>query len=235
MSVVCGRLSTVPDGPGVQPASPKEIEEATNDVLPYDNGCAVAAFFDGDGGLDIDVRKSTLHWVVNFTDNWAPQLAQIKRFLESQGVSVGAIRSTGMGAYKIEVAAIESLVKFAKGALWTSCLFKKRRELQMLLDYFGGRVSGNQVIESLNGEVRDGIRVGKLRTAYVPLTYQEARGLFMVGYKKKVLSEEQKSEIRNRYVKEGSTIYQLAPAFGVCPSTIFLAVRGLKRGSAMTP
>jgi hypothetical protein len=216
----------------VDPNLSEEIPKGNLPLATYDNWCAIAGFFDGDGGLDIDVRKSTLHCVVNFTDNWAPQLLQIKQFLEAQGVRVGALRSTGMGAFNIEVAAIESLVKFAKGALETRCLFKKRKELQMMIEYFDGRVTGNQVIEFLN-EVRSGIRVGKLRVANLPYTYIEARSAFMTGYKRKMLTEEEKSEIRSRYVNEGSTIYQLAPVFGVCPSTIFLAVRGLKRGSGV--
>jgi hypothetical protein len=140
----------------------------------YDNWCAVAGYFDGDGGLGVDVRKHTLHWVVNFVDNWPPQLWQIKLFLEKQGVRVGTLRRAGVGGFKIEVAAIESLKRCAEAMLETRCLFKKRRELEMMLDYFNGRVTGNDVIAFLNEEVRNGIRVGKLRlSSDVPCTYPE--------------------------------------------------------------
>jgi len=214
-------------------------EDATS--ANYDNWCAVAAFFDGDGCVDVDVRKYTLHWVVSFTDNWSPQLLQIKLFLEAQGLDVGAIRPTGMGAVKFQVAAIESLIRFARGVLETRCLFKKRKELQIMLAYFDGKVMGDQVIEFLNQEVRDGVRVGKLRTAKLPFTYIDGRRVYKKGYKRigpstlAALTEKEKEEIRTRYVNQGFTMYQLAPLYEVSPSTIFKAVRGLKRGSGRPP
>ena len=114
-----------------------------NNPWYYDNWCAVAGFFDGDGGIDVEARANTIHWVLNFVDNWAPQLVQIKHFLEGQGVSVGAVRAAGTGGYKIEVAEIESLRKCARMMLSGTCLFKKREELQIMMDYFDGKVTGD--------------------------------------------------------------------------------------------
>jgi len=109
----------------------------------YDNWCAVAGYFDGDGGLDVGVRKYALHFVLNFVDNWPPQLWQIKLFLEREGARVGAVRSAGVGGFKVEVAVIESLMRCAEAMLETRCLFKKRGELEMMLNYFNGKVTGN--------------------------------------------------------------------------------------------
>jgi hypothetical protein len=148
----------------------------SNPPSGYDNWCAVAGYFDGDGGLDVDVRRHTLHFVLNFVDNWPPQLWQIKLFLEREGVRVGAVRRAGVGGFKVEVAAIESLMRCAEAMLETRCLFKKRGELEMMLGYFKGTATGNQVIEFLNDEVRNGIRVGKLR-APPDLPYNYAEGL----------------------------------------------------------
>jgi hypothetical protein len=78
---------------------------------------------------------------------------QIKQFLEAKGLDAGAIRPTGMGAVKFQVAAIDSLIRFARGVLETRCLFKKRKELQIMLAYFDGKVTGDQVIEFLNQEL----------------------------------------------------------------------------------
>ena len=118
--------------------------------VEYDNWCAVAGFFDGDGGLDVEVRKNTLHWVLNFTDNWPPQLAQVKNFLEANSVRVGRVRPTGVGGFKVEVAAVDSLVRCAQSMLGTTCVFKKRRELECMVNYFGGKLTGNDVIGLLN-------------------------------------------------------------------------------------
>ncbi|HEV2390383.1 MAG TPA: hypothetical protein VGS04_06625 [Nitrososphaerales archaeon] len=203
----------------------------------YDNWCAVAAFFDGDGCVDVEVRKYTLHWVVSFTDNWPPQVLQIKQFLEAQGLDVGAIRPAGVGAVKFQVAAIESLIRFARGVLETTCLFKKRDELRVMLAYFNSEVTGDQVIEFLNREVTDGARTGKLRMTKLPFTYIVGRRVYKKGYKRigpstlAALTEKEKEEIRSRYVNQGLTMYQLAPLYEVSPSTIFKTVRGLKRGS----
>lgn len=206
-------------------------------LVPYDTWCAVAGFFDGDGGLDVEVRKNTLHWVLNFTDNWPPQLAQIKSFLQGQGVQVGNLRPTGTGGFKILVAAVNCLIQCAQSMLQTSCVFKKRRELETMLRYFGGELTGNEVIDFLNEEVRAGIRVGKLRSSVLPYTYPEGLRVYKRGYKRigpstlEALTPRQKCEIRTAYESEGLTIYELAPKYGVSPSTIFRAVRGLRRGT----
>jgi hypothetical protein len=107
--------------------------ETSEHPSSYDNWCAVAGDF-GDGGLDVEAQTHTLHWVLNFTDNWPPQLSQVKFFLEGQQVSVGKVRRTGVGGFKIEVAAIESLKRCAGAMLETRCLFKKREELKSFLN-----------------------------------------------------------------------------------------------------
>jgi hypothetical protein len=105
-----------------------DADEDTSLPSGYDNWAVVAGFFDGDGGLDVEARSYTLHWVLNFTDNWPPQLIQIKRFMESQGIQVGILRRAGTGGYKMEVAGINSLQKCALAMLDGRNLFKKRKE-----------------------------------------------------------------------------------------------------------
>jgi hypothetical protein len=202
----------------------------------YDNWAAIAGFFDGDGGLDIDARSYTLHWVLNFVDNWPPQLLQIKQFMESQGMKVGALRPAGTGGYRIEVAAIESLQRCALAMLEGRNLFKKRKELEFMLDYFNGKISGDDVISMLNEEVRSGIRLGKLRVLKVPYTYFEGKRVYKKGcvwnsQSLLALNPSEKEAVRKRYVRDGLTIYQLALKYHVSPSTIFRTVRGLRRGN----
>lgn len=202
----------------------------------YDNWPAIAGYFDGDGGLDVDVRKFTLHFVINFTDNWPPQLMQIKQFLESRGISVGTVRRTGIGGHKVEVASIESLRRCASAMLDGRSLFKKRKELKFMLDYFDGKITGDDVIGLLNEEVRNGVRVGKLRISKVPFTYTDGKRVYKKGHKWNslgllALSKERKEAVRKAYVEAGLTIYQLASRYEVSPSTIFRAIRGLQRGS----
>jgi len=200
----------------------------------YDNWGAIAGFFDGDGSLDIAARTFTLHWILSFTDNWPPQLAQVKRFLESQGISVGIVRATGTGGYKIQVAGILSLRKCAQAMLSGNNIFKKRRELELLLDYYDGKITGDQVIAAFNEEVRNGIRVGKLRSSNLPYTYFDGIRAYNPsrwGKPRVMLSlgDEDRMKVKELYSVTGLTIYQIAKEYGVAPSTIFLIVRGLRR------
>jgi hypothetical protein len=115
---------------------------------------------------------------------------------------------------------------------------QETRRTEIILEYFGGNVTGNSVIDFLNQEVTGGIRVGKIRVADVPCTYAEGLRIYKKGYARngpsplQALKEDEKAEIRRAYVDDGATIYQLAPSFGVSPSTVFRTIRGLRRGLA---
>jgi hypothetical protein len=156
--------------------------------------------------------------------------------MESEGINVGALRRSGRGGYKIEVAAIESLQRCALAMLEGRNLFKKRKELELMLDYFSGRKTGDDVVSLLNEEVMAGIRIGKVRVLKVPYTYFEGKRIYKKGHvwnsqSLLALNQSEKEMVRRRYAREGMTIYQLALTYHVSPSTIFRAVRGLRRGS----
>lgn len=200
----------------------------------YTSWCAVAAFFDGDGGLDVEPRSFTLHWALSFVDNWPPQLLQIKSFLEGQGIQVSTLKHSGHGGWKIQVAAIDSMKKVARLMLETGCLVKKREEIVIMIQYFDGRITGNAVGEYINHEVRIGKRTGKVRRFDVPSTYPDGKIESLRGFSRSrsSLSTRQKAVIANTYSAKGLTMYQLALVYHVSPPTIYRVVRGLRRGSA---
>ncbi len=116
-------------------------------------------------------------------------------------------------------------------------VFKKRRELQTLLACYDGRITGDQVAAAFNQEVADGAGVGKIRRANLPLTYLEGRLAFSTAHKRnplarRALDANDRQQVRDEYVRVGSTIYQLAESFGASPYTIYVTVRDLRRGSA---
>jgi DNA-binding CsgD family transcriptional regulator len=106
-----------------------------------------------------------------------------------------------------------------------------------MLSYFDGKITGNEIFGFLNQEVRDDVRVGKLKLPNLPFTYIEGRRVYKKGYKRigpstlQALTEKEREEVRFQYVSSGLTIYQLAPMHGVSHSTVFKTIRGLKRGS----
>jgi len=53
--------------------------------------------------------------------------------------------------------------------------FKKREELQAILDYFDNKTTGTQLIGMINESVEDGNRTGKIRKVDIPFTRQEGR------------------------------------------------------------
>lgn len=198
----------------------------------YTNWCAVAAFFDGDGGLDVDPGSFTLHWSLSFVDNWPPQLLQIKSFLERHGIRVSKPRRSGHGGWKIQIATIESIKKVGRFMLETGCLVKKRGEVEIMLQYFEGRITGTEAGAFFNNEVRIGKRTGKIRKFDVPFTYPQGKfeSLKGLSYRRTSLSRAQRDAIALTYTSKGLTMYQLASTYHVSPSTIFRVVRGLRRG-----
>ena len=198
----------------------------------YTNWCAIAAFFDGDGGLDVSPQSFTLHWSLSFVDNWPPQLLQIKSFLERHGIQVNKPRRSGHGGWKIQISSFESMKEVSRQMLDTRCLVKKRGEVEIMLQYFEGKITGTEVGNFFNNEVRLGKRTGKIRRFDVPFTYQQGKSESRKGlsYHRASLSPTQKGSIARIYITKGRTIYQLASMYHVSPSTIYRVVRGLRRG-----
>ncbi len=137
----------------------------------YTDWTAVAGFFDGDGSVDIDVRAYTIHWVISFSDNWLGQIEQIREFLVKHGIRVGKTRRAGVGGWTCEVKEISSLKTMAIEMLRSGGIYKKKRELLLLIDYYSDKVRGTEVLEAFNTEVRLGIRVGKIRKTGLPYTH----------------------------------------------------------------
>jgi len=101
-----------------------ENPESLMERRGYNNWAAVAGFFDGDGNVSVDPREYILHWVVSFSDNWLPQIEQIRGFLVGCGTRVGKPRKVGSGAWMCEVAEITSLIAMATRMLESGGIYK---------------------------------------------------------------------------------------------------------------
>jgi hypothetical protein len=209
-----------------------EHPKSVNVGLGYTSWCAVAAFFDGDGGLDAQPQAFTIHWALSFVDNWPPQLLQIRSFLRRHGIEVSLPRRSGHGGWKIQVSSIESLKRIGRLMLRTECLVKKRNEIEMMIQYFDGKITGTEVGRFFNNEVAIGKRTGKIRKFDVPFTYLQGKSESRKGvtHGRSNLSKAQKDAVSNFYSTKGLTMYQLASMYHVSPSTIYRIIRGLSRG-----
>ncbi|MDV3278532.1 MAG: hypothetical protein LYZ69_08760 [Nitrososphaerales archaeon] len=199
----------------------------------YKTWCAVAAFFDGDGSLDVEAHSYTLRWTMSFVDNWPPQLLQIKSFLEGRGIRVSKLKHCGHGGWKIQVSAIESMKKLAQFMLRSGCLVKKKDEIGIMVQYFDGKITGTGVAMFLNEEVRIGKRTGKIRQFHVPYTYHQGKAESLKGVPpgRTTLSAAQKANIVKACTFKGRTMYQLASIYHVSPSTIYRIVCGSRRNT----
>lgn len=188
----------------------------------YTSWAAVAGYFDGEGCVDIYPLVYVLHWVLSFSDNWTEQLEQVQRFLIARGISVGRPRRNGKTAWMFEVAEISSMKLMATEMLRSGGIYKKRRELQLLLDYYDDKVTGNQVIEGFNSEVRRGIRTGKLRDPNMPFGHRDgyARGRYASRYEQRSLNPTQTKELIEEYLASSITGKALAIKFDVSVATV---------------
>lgn len=188
----------------------------------YTSWAAVAGYFDGDGSVNIDLRAYTIHWVIAFSDNWLNQINQISRFLIRHGVKVQRPRKVGTGGWICEVKEIDSLILVAKEMLRSGGIFKKRRELQLLLDYYSDKVTGTEVLEGFNSEVRHGVRIGKIRRTELPYTHSEglvrARGASR--FEQKVLDVVERNLLVEEYLSNAVTGKSLAEKYGVSEATV---------------
>lgn len=200
----------------------------------YTSWCAVAAFFDGDGGLDVQPRTFTLHWALSFVDNWPPQLLQIRSFLRRHGIEVNLPRRSGHGGWKIQISSIESIKRTGRLMLRTKCLVKKRDEIEIMIRYFDGKITGTEVGKFFNNEVAIGKRTGKIRKFDIPFTYLQGKSESRKGltHGRSSLSKAQKDAVSDFYSTKGLTMYQLASVYHVSSSTIYRIIRGLHRGGA---
>lgn len=206
----------------------------------YTSWTAVAGFFDGDGSVDVDARAYTLHWVISFTDKWFEQVEQVREFLIERGVRVGRTRRVGVGGWICEVKEISSLRAVAIQMLQSGGIYKKRRELQLLVDYYSDKITAAQILEAFNSEVRLGIRVGKIRNTDMPFSYSEglAQAQYASRFERRALTKIESQSLVEEYLSKNVTGKWLARKYDVSEATVSKLLRraGISRTSgARTP
>jgi hypothetical protein len=141
----------------------------------YQSWQQIGGYFDGDGNVGVEVVKFILRFKLRFSDTWRPQIKTIKDFLNERGLSTSNLwceSSEGhLDAYRIEVVEIRSVL--AAGIAMLQYCAKKAEDLRIMIDYLQDKITGNQAIERLNEEVRNGRRSGFIRELTLPYTRSE--------------------------------------------------------------
>ena len=133
----------------------------------YRSWSALAGYFDGDGTVEFSVRKFRIDIRLAFDANWKPFLDGVREFLLSKRIIPGSVRRKMQSkTWHIVTARVESVRRMARAMKPYSV--KKRLELQTVLDYVNGRISGAEFVQVMNQEVRQGQRTGKIRPGGPP-------------------------------------------------------------------
>jgi hypothetical protein len=116
---------------------------------------------------------------IRFVDDWRPQLESVRQFLLGRGIAAGKVKwrkasgnqvaNGARGVYVLSLSNREGVVMASK--MMAPYCVKKREELKTVLDYFDDVITGDEVINRINHEVRIGQRSGKIKKSNIPWTH----------------------------------------------------------------
>ncbi|HEV2226857.1 MAG TPA: hypothetical protein VGR56_08680 [Nitrososphaerales archaeon] len=197
----------------------------------YQSWQQVAGYFDGDGAIvtsDISNQPFKLGLSLIFTDLSLDQITNIKNFLNGEGVRTSNILKTSAGtAYIVVVSEFNSLRKSLTCMLPFLC--KKAIEAQAALDYYGGRLTGNEFMAILRQEVEAGRRERHVRKTPIDVPYTWPEGHRMMEERRKIkfrdvfgkfrakVTPEDFETIRNEFFTQGKPLHELVrkyPQYG---------------------
>ena len=144
----------------------------------YHSWAQLAGYFDGDGTIyfsDTSNRPYKLSISLVFVDQWGEQLEMIRRFLNDHGVKTSRVlRRSDSQASELAVSQFVSVKESLRRML--PFLHKKEGEARAGLDYYEGRITGNQLLSVFNADVEAGRRERKKRTVVLDVPYTHHEG-----------------------------------------------------------
>jgi len=124
----------------------------------------------------LELVKRVIRFKLRFVDTWRPQIESIASFMTKNGIrlsSVGRDSKPGVwqAAYRLDITEVNSVIVAATALIGQTV--KKRLELETVVKYLEGRITGNQALAIFNAAVRSGRRRGKTRPLSLPFTRGE--------------------------------------------------------------
>jgi hypothetical protein len=154
---------------------------ATNlfEVVPiYRSWLQVAGYFDGDGTIyfsDTSNRPFKLSISLVFVDQSIDQIKSVKDFLNLRGVMTSnVLKRSDVEAYELAVSQFKSVRKVLRRMIPFLC--KKEVEARAALDYYEGKITGNELLAVFKAEVEAGRRERKARTVLLDVPYTRPEG-----------------------------------------------------------
>lgn len=144
----------------------------------YRSWLQIAGYFDGDGTIhfsDTSNRPYKLSISLVFVDQSVDQMRSVKDFLNRHGVITNNILKRSDGdAYELAVSQFKCVKKALKQMIPYLC--KKETEARAALDYYEGRMTGNELMAVFKSEVEAGRRERKKRTVHLDVPYTRPVG-----------------------------------------------------------
>ncbi len=159
-----------------------------------------------------------------FTDESFEQISMLQSFFKRRGIKTSNVLKTSKAsAWIIAISRFNHVLAVAKAML--PYLFKKSNEAQAVIDYYEGRIRGNDLVEIFSKEVEAGRRERREHRVKidVPYTYPEGDSLMktqwlqrkrevMFRVRAKVTPQDYES-IRREHRNQGKTVRELLLAY----------------------
>jgi len=203
----------------------------------YSSWKQVAGYFDGDGNVGLEVVKRVLRFKLRFVDTWRPQIQSIAIFLARSKIRCGSVGKDGkiglwQAAYRLDIVEVRSVIRAARAML--PYTVKKHLDLQVVIDYLEGKITGNQALKLFNEEARSGRRRGKIRVQSLPYTRQDGLRMAQLENAKRAravyavnVGEETERRIREDHEILGLGHIRLSRKYG-CSESVIRRVLGKK-------
>jgi hypothetical protein len=195
-------------------------------VKEYNTWEQIAGYFDGDGSIsisDLSNQPFKLGLSLAFTDASFEQISMIRDFFLGRGIQTSNVLRTTQSAWMIAISRFDGVVRSLK--VMSLLLFKKANEADAAIDYYEGRITGNEFVETLRREVQAGRRERHPHKVAinVPYTYIEGDRRMNNGRKIKLrdsfgryrakVTPDDFASIRQEHFLEGKRLCQLAKEY----------------------
>jgi hypothetical protein len=193
----------------------------------YVNWGQVAGNFDGDGSVIPVIEYYSLLFHLTWSDAYLPQVEQLKTFLEHEGFRPTKVVS-GSTVYFLPLNRQSDVLTAAK--MMIPLVYKKRYDLETVVEYLENRITGSEAIERLNESVRAGRRSARIRYVHMPFLRNEGAysgrvlGARRAARTRTALGDEEKQEIIKQK-ETGISVKELVGRYGVSKDTIYKALK----------
>jgi len=163
-------------------------------MRPYSSWEQIAGYFDGDGNISISDLSNIpfkLSLSLIFTDASFEQISMIMEFLNARGIRTSNVLRTSKGtAWIIAISRYGKVLATLKNML--PHLYKKAIEAESAIDYYEGRITGNDLLKVLSQEVEAGRRERRPHKVIVDVPFKFTEGI-------EVMKEIRRSRLRDAF------------------------------------